>query len=79
MRTGSTWRPVCRASSPIPGWNGLMSPVMVRVPSGNRTTCQPACSSPSAAAIESAPRPVRLNAKAPSQAAISQRDRFVAK
>ena len=46
MRTGSTWRPVCRASSPMPGWNGLMSPVMVRVPSGNRTTCQPACSRP---------------------------------
>ena len=46
MRTGSTWRPVWRASSPMPGWNGLMSPVIVRVPSGNRTTCQPAAQQP---------------------------------
>ena len=37
MRTGRTCRPVWRASSPIPGWNGLISPVVVRVPSGNRT------------------------------------------
>ena len=63
----------------MPGWNGLMSPVVVRVPSGNITTCQPAASRPSAAAIESAPRPVRLNAKAPSHAAMNQRLFFVAK
>jgi len=79
MRTGRTWRPVWRASSPIPGWNGLISPVVVRVPSGNRTTCQPAARRPSAAAMESAPRPVRLNANAPNQAAMNQRDFLVAK